>query len=376
MRRFQLFYGDTAVPLDSLLYQSILAYLVLQPGQACDRHRLAFHFWPDSTEKQALTNLRKAIHFLRQTLPNADQFLLIERHTITWQPNDACSVDAADFETALAQAHQSNQPGEKQVALQQAISLYAGDFLPDHYDDWVLLRRESLRQQYLDCLGQYLQILEEQRNYNGAIKTAKQLLQADPLHEAAYRRLMRLQALAGNRAGALRTYHTCVATLQRELDVAPSAATQEAYRRLLALESAPQPQMPARIPLVGRAYAWSQLQMAWKQATSQRPLLTLIQGEAGIGKTRLAEELLDWAARQGITTLRAACYAPATSLPYAPIAAWLRAAGDVLTSLPDKWQREIGRVLPELLAARPDLPLPGPITEGTIVKWWKKPGDK
>ena len=364
MRRFQLFYGDTAVPLDSPLYQNILAYLVLQPGEACDRHGLAFHFWPDSTEKQALTNLRKAIHFLRQALPNADQFLLIERQTVTWLPNAACSVDVADFETALAQAHQANQPGEKQAALQRAVSLYAGDFLPDHYDDWVLLKRESLRQQYLDCLGQYLQILEEQRNYDTAIKIAKQLLQTDPLHEVAYRRLMRLQALAGNRAGALRTYHTCAANLQRELDVAPSAATQEVYRRLLALESVPESPMVARVPLVGRAQAWSLLQMAWNRATSQRPLLTLIQGEAGIGKTRLAEELLDWAARQGITALRAACYAPATSLPYAPIAAWLRAAGEVLTSLPDKWQREVGRVLPELLAARPDLPPPGPITEG------------
>lgn len=364
MRRFQLFYGDTAVLLESPLYQNILAYLVLQPGEARDRHRLAFHFWPDSTEKQALTNLRKAIHFLRQALPDADQFLLIERHTVTWLPNAACSVDVADFEAALAEAHQANQPGEKQVALQRAVSRYAGDFLPDHYDDWVLLRRESLRQKYLDCLGQYLQILEAQRNYDGAIKTAKQLLQADPLHEAAYRRLMRLQALAGNRAGALRTYHTCAATLQQELDVTPSAATQEAYRRLLALDRVPERPLADRIPLVGRAQAWSLLQLAWKRATSQRPLLTLIQGEAGIGKTRLAEELLDWAARQGITTLQAACYAPATSLPYAPIAAWLRAAGDGLTGLPDKLQREIGRVLPELLAARPDLPPPGPITEG------------
>ncbi|MFZ1399291.1 MAG: AAA family ATPase [Candidatus Promineifilaceae bacterium] len=364
LRRFQLLYDDTAVPLESPLHQTILAYLVLHPGEACDRHRLAFRFWPDSTEKQALTNLRKAIHYLRLELPDADRFLLIERHTITWQANTACSLDVADFESALAQAHQANQPNEKQAALlYQVISLYAGDLLPDHYDDWVLVKREALRQQYLDCLNEYLQVLEEQRNYDGAIKAANQLLQADPLHEAAYRRLMRLQALGGNRAGALRTYHTCAATLQRELDVVPSAATQEVYRRLLALENVPQRQMAARIPLVGRARAWSQLQMAWKRATSERPLLALVQGEAGIGKTRLAEELLDWAARQGITTLRAACYAPATSLPYAPIAAWLRAAGDALTGLPDKWQREIGRVLPDLLAARPDLPPPGPITE-------------
>lgn len=363
MRRFQLFYGDTAVPLKSPFYQTILAFLVLQPGEACDRHRLAFHFWPDSTEKQALTNLRKAIHYLRQALPDADQFLRIERHTIAWQAAAPYSVDVAAFECAVAQAHKADQPSEKQAALHQAISLYAGDLLPEHYDDWVLVKRESLRQQYLDCLAQYVQVLEGQRDYVEAIKAANQLQRADPLHEAAYRRLMRLQTLAGNRAGALRTYHTCAATLQRELDVAPSTATQEAYRRLLALESVAEPQMAARIPLVGRARAWSQLQQVWKQAMSQRPLLTLIQGEAGIGKTRLAEELLDWAARQGITTLRAACYAPATSLPYAPIAVWLRATGDALTSLPDKWQREVGRVLPELLATRPDLPPPGPITE-------------
>jgi DNA-binding SARP family transcriptional activator len=48
---------------------------------------------------------------------------------------------------------------------------------------------------------------------------------------------MHLHVLDGDRAAALRVYYHCATTLQRELDIAPDAATQEAYRRLLALDT-------------------------------------------------------------------------------------------------------------------------------------------
>ena len=44
-------------------------------------------------------------------------------------------------------------------------------------------------------------------------------------------------------------------------------------------------------------------------------------GEAGIGKTRIAEELLNWVERQGIATAIARCYATEGELAYAPVAA-------------------------------------------------------
>ena len=66
-------------------------------------------------------------------------------------------------------------------------------------------------------------------------------MQHDPLHEATYRGLVRLHVLNGNQGGALRAYHVCAETLGREPRVEPSAATQEAYERLVRQEGVATP---------------------------------------------------------------------------------------------------------------------------------------
>ena len=53
----------------------------------------------------------------------------------------------------------------------------------------------------------------------------------------------------------------------------------------------------------------------------------ILSGEAGIGKTRLAEELLSWVNRQGVITASALCYEASGALAYAPVTAWLQADG-------------------------------------------------
>jgi hypothetical protein len=166
-------------------------------------------------------------------------------------------------------------------------------------------------------------LLESQRDYKGAIGHGQQLLRHDPLHEATHRRLMRLYALSGDRAGALRTYHACATILQRELGVGPSSATCEAYERLLQTETRPMPapMLPAwLVSLVGRDREWVQLRNSWQAAAAGGPRFVLVTGEAGIGKTRLAEELPAWAERQGIATASARCYAAEGGLAYAPVA--------------------------------------------------------
>lgn len=353
------------ISLDTASHQAFFAYLVLHPGQIHTRQHLAFTFWPDSSEGQARTNLRKALFYLRQALPQADTFLHIDRQTVMWCREAPYKLDVDVFTTAVSHAQRATSRRAQKQHLSLAENSYGGDLLPGHYADWILAHRETLRQQYLGCLTQHSQLLENERRYAKAIRLAQQLLQIDPLHESTYRHLMRLQALNGNQAGALRVYHSCATTLERELDVLPSAATQEAYRRLLAFEAASTVQTQGRIPLVGRAQTWASLQSAWKCAVGKRPLFALIRGEAGIGKTRLAEELMEWSRRQGFTTLHAASHAAAGSLPYAPIAAWLRAenAQKHLRDLPHKWLREISRILPELLTDHPALPPPEPISE-------------
>jgi len=354
--------------------QSLLAYLVLHHTAPQSRSHLAYLLWPDSTESQAHTNLRNVIHKLRQALPGADTFLQAQRQGLQWQPNGRWTVDVLDFEQALARSEEEEQAKNMiaaRHALSEAVDLYRGDLLPSCYDEWILPERDRLRQQFLKALERLIDLLEQERNYEAAISAAQRLLRHDPLHEVAYRHLMRLYAVSGDRVAALRTYHTCTTVLERELGVAPSHATREVYERLVQADSTSLEKqvstttLLATVPLVGRQREWAQLQSAWHKAVNGQPHLVLLSGEAGIGKTRLAEELQTWVGRQGMLTAEAHCYAVEGRLAYAPIATWLRT--DTLRvglqKLSEVWLTEVARLLPELLVEHPALPRPGPLTE-------------
>jgi serine/threonine protein kinase/tetratricopeptide (TPR) repeat protein len=369
---FRLVSGERPVTtIDWPRLQSLLAYLVLHPTTSQSRTHLAFLLWPDSTEAQAHTNLRHLVHRLRHALPAADTFLHVEKQTLQWQPDVPWTLDVADFEHAIAQAEQAETQTATRLALEQAVEFYRGDLLPGCYDEWILSERERLRHLFLGALERLTLLLEQERDYPAAISTALRLLRHDPLHEATYRHLMRLYAGSGDRAAALRTYHTCTTVLERELATEPGPATREAYERLLrkdtpsVRQSARAPMLVAAARLVGRQQEWTQLQELWHATVAGRSHLAVLLGEAGIGKTRLAEELLVWVNRQGMTTAAARCYAPEGELAYAPVAAWLR-TDPLRTALPglaDVWLTEVARFLPELLAEKPDLPPPGPLME-------------
>jgi DNA-binding SARP family transcriptional activator len=385
---FRLACGDEAVTqVNTPRLQSLLAYLVLHRDAPQSRRHMAFLLWLDSTEAQALTNLRNLLHLLRRALPDADRFLQVDAQTLHWRPDGPFALDVADLKRALARAGRAEQAGDNaavRTALEEAVGLYRGDLLPSCYDDWIQPERERLRQAFIEALERLIHLLEEQRDYRTAIGHAQRLLRHDSLHEATYRRLMRLHALTGDRASALRAYHTCATVLQRELGMEPSPATREAYERLLQADGLPAtaPTRPAALvavsPLVGRHQEWTQLRRAWQAAAAEGPHFVLVTGETGVGKTRLAEELMQWAKRQGIATAGARCYAAEGELVYAPVAAWLRARP--LPRLAPVWRSEISRLLPELLVEQPDgsaerstersrrrlaevLPRPGPLTE-------------
>ena len=95
---------------------------------------------------------------------------------------------------------------------------------------------------------------------------------------------------------AWRVYHTCTTTLAYELGVEPGPATRNVYEHLLNLETPPPAVAMLRSAslLVGRDDVWAKLQEAWRQAMRGHPTFALVVGEAGIGKTRLVEEMVEW----------------------------------------------------------------------------------
>ena len=375
---FRLLRGDQPVAgFDQARLQHLLAFLALQRALPISRQQLAFTFWPDTSDRQARKNLRTLLARLRQALPEADEFLCIMPQTLQWRAAAPVVLDVAEFQAALDAAATASEAGrypQAATAFAAAVAVYTGDLLPTCYDDWILPLREHLRQACGDALERLVLLLEEQRDYAGALPFAQRLLQHDPLHEAAYGHLMRLHLAQGNRTEALRAFHACETMLRREFGAAPRRATSDLVETLLRMDSRPLPAAqkaaaarPDALPLVGRESEWSLLLSTWQKAAAGRPRIVLLTGEAGIGKTRLAEELVAWVARQGVATAVAHCYPPGSggALAYAPVAQWLRAASMLprLAALDDAWLVELARLQPALLNNRPRLARPGPLTE-------------
>jgi len=372
--RFKLIYeGQPVTTLHQPRLQSLLAYLLLHHKTVHARRDIAFLFWPNVPERQALVNLRKALYRLRNRLPEADQILQIDTKRVGWQPDVSFSLDVADFKEKLAAAEAARQAGYHSQAAQlwaEAVDLYGGELLPKCYDDWLLPEREQLHQQFIRILTQLADWQETQRDYPAAIRTTRRLLRHDPLQETAHRRLMQRHLLNGDPAEALRVYHACASLLRQELDVDPSPATQEIYKRILTRRKQPGDRSvttkpkAARLPLVGRQTEWQRLLNAWDIAT-RRPDCAIIAGEAGIGKSHLAEELRLWAKRQSFTTAHSRAYEAVRSLAYAPVAGWLRSDSlqPAWPALEPAWLTELARLLPELLTQHPELPPPQPLTQ-------------
>jgi predicted ATPase len=364
--------------INSPRLQSLFAYLVLHQKAPQNRSHVAFLMWPDSAETQAYTNLRQLLYHLRQALPYADRFLHIDNQCLQWLPTSGdgtFTLDIQEMEQALLQAEQAEQAQDTnalRLALEQVLHLYHGDLLPGCYDEWILPERDRLRQTFLRATQRLSTLAEEARDYGAAITIAQQLQRADPLDEATCRQLMRLYALSGERAAALRIYHTFSKLLERELGAQPARATQTVYEGLVRSNESPEVKSNPRTlrrtdaPLISRKAEWRLLQDVWRKVTNGKAQMAILTGEAGIGKTRLVEEMEVWASRQGITIASARCYSTLEDLAYAPVTIWLRseALHSVLSDLDSTWLTEIARLVPEVLATRPNLPRPTAMTEG------------
>ena len=368
---FQIRLGtETLAGFDQRRQQLLLAYLLLHRHAPVSRQHLAFTLWPDSTDAQALGNLRRELSKLRRHLPQAERFLSINNQSVYWRTDADCTLDVAAFEDALAAASQKPNPEASISLLAMAVEQYAGPLLPGFYDDWLLGERERLAQSYSQALEKLAQLSEEERDYADAIAWAQRLLHQDPVHEATYRRLMRLYALTENRATALRTYHACVSVLEQELDVEPDRETRQLYERLLLAKDRAELPAPAsrRIPptrLVGRQAEWQQMLTLWQRVSRGESHFLLVSGEAGMGKSRLVEELANWVSRQGLPTAHARAFAAAGELAYGPIAEWLRAESLAasLADLDSVWLTEVSRLLPGLRSLRPEVAQPAVLTD-------------
>jgi DNA-binding SARP family transcriptional activator len=344
--------------------QELIAYLVLHArGAPIQRQRVSGSLWPESSDEQALTNLRRELHHLQRS-PRLYALVDVGSRTLAWRDAAAATVDVPGFEAAVDRGLEGDR-----VALQEAARVYKGDLLPDCAGDWIETDRERLRQRARQVLTRLVGLFEADRAFGEATEHAQHLLRLDPLDEAAWCALMRCHARRGERATALHLYQQCTALLRKELGVEPSAQTRLTYREILDLDAEapviPAPPRTAVYTLLGRQPEWLALVNAWRMSESGQTRLCLIRGEAGIGKTRLAEELVDWSRLNGISSATTRCYAGEGRLAYAPIAGWLRSAAlrPAMAKLDSPWMTDVARLHPAVLSERPEVAAPTPQLE-------------
>ncbi len=335
---------------------SLLAYLVARAGRPQPRAHLAALLWPDSSDAQARTNLRRELHRLRDLLGSLD-CLVVEGGTLLWRDDPRCEVDVRVFARACAAAREGAAAGDEAVVAEgvaTALAGYHGAFLPGRHEEWVAEVRDELRRDCVALCDLAVEFWRRRDDPAAALPVAERRVELDPLAEEGYRTLMRVQEACGDRAAAVATYHRCASVLGQELGVEPSAELHTRLDRLLV--ASPGDAGPAVVPgspeLVGRAAERDRLRAAWSRGTG----LVLVVGEPGVGKTRLVAELAAEVQREDGVVCAARCFATTGGLPLAPVADWLRTPylREAVRRLDPVWRLEAERLAPSREASQAD----------------------
>ncbi|MCB0165823.1 MAG: AAA family ATPase [Anaerolineae bacterium] len=387
MLRIQLFdapliesTGSPLIQFRSLKIEALFYYLAITPDQQHRRTRLASLFWSELPEDKALGNLRYALWNMRQVLDDA--LFSIDRGTVTFQPNDTVWVDVQEFDDLLnaAKNRAELELSENMPRLQRAADLYQGDFLAGFelveaplFDDWLQIQRAAFHDKAVEVLTRLGTYYAAHHQLPKAIAATKHLLGLEPWQEAAHRQMMQLLALNGRRDAALMHYQECKQILAAELGMEPEPETRLLVERIRTgqFEQAPAPATTPlaethtlATPLFGRQKEYAWLVELWNKVNHKHSGLVLLEGEAGVGKTRLVEEFGRYVTLQGGRVLQGRCYEFSGPLPYQPIAVALQTQITQIESqrlsLDEDWGIELAQLLPEIRPQRGNVSsLPG-----------------
>jgi DNA-binding SARP family transcriptional activator/predicted ATPase len=370
------------VAFDTRKAMALLAHLALADGPR-SRDALCGLLWPARDPDHARGALRRTLSTLRTAI--GENWIDAASDSIALKRGPGLELDVERFRELSAE-------DASLESLSEAVALRAGDFMEGfslrdspEFDDWQAREAETLDRELSSALRRLVALLATGGEYERALPHARRWLDVDPLHEPAHRELIRLYAWSGDRAAALEQYRQCVRTLSQELGVAPLEETARLYDQLNdgtltppqeAVVPPPAPTRgkaatggPPQLPLVGRDAVLATLFDAHANARPDGGL-AVIEGEAGIGKTRLADELAGRVRTAGGVVVAARCHDDEAGLPYGPVVELLGEAvknaerSGWADALPAQRLADASLLLPELAELRAEvsdpLPLDGP----------------
>ncbi|HLG51795.1 MAG TPA: BTAD domain-containing putative transcriptional regulator [Chloroflexota bacterium] len=239
--------------------KALLKYLIAR-RQPVSRDALIELLWPDADPRLAVNGLRVTLYALRQALglrpiagrPGQD-IIVFEGGSYYLNPSADIWVDAEEFSARFADGLRLERQGHLDAAIghfERAEEVYRDDYLlEDIYEEWTLVRREELKDQYLMVLTRLADIALARGDLEGCIIRCHKILGKDACREDAYQRLMRCHAMLGQWSQAIHWYDLCSQTLRHELDMAPSEQTVALYRQICTGQV---PALAAGVRLVGK----------------------------------------------------------------------------------------------------------------------------
>lgn len=265
---------------------ALLAYLSRYPGRRAARDHLLELLWSDLDNDHGRNALRQAVWYLRQRVGDTT---IETRDGIVALPTPIAS-DVGDFEEAIASHH-----------LDRAVNLYAGPFLPDfaisggaEFETWADRERQHLASLFFRSVDALARQQLSEGHFQTAIAVARRARDLEPLSEPAWRLLLEALVSAGDSVSAGVEAHELERLFKDEgLSIEPS--TMELVRRAQQLPPTPTGSRSGRASLVAELVArekeFSAVLAAWEKARTGHGSHILISAPAGLGKTRLLDDV-------------------------------------------------------------------------------------
>jgi DNA-binding SARP family transcriptional activator len=305
--------GNVRLDLGPRKRRVLLARLLVEGGHPVSADRLCDDLWEGHPPAGAVSSVHSHISRLRAVLEPArtrrgQRTVLVSGpagYTLNAPPD---ARDSNRFEEAVNHSRGLLARGrlvDARREIECGLSLWRGAALADAADHAFAAREISrLEEIRMTACELNATVLLQQGEHDKAALIAEELTTWSPLREAAWALLMRALYLAGRPAVALRRYETIRALLADELGTIPGpelssvhvAVLRQDLPALTPLRAQAAPTVLAASPvgtvrpLVGREDELARFDERLRGATQGHTRWVVLSGEAGIGKTRLAEE--------------------------------------------------------------------------------------
>lgn len=332
--------GERPIPLGGARQRAVLALLLVHRNEALSRDVIVDELWGDDAPQTAVKVLQNCVSALRKVLPDGGETLRTvgPGYELRLEPDE---LDRDRFERLVAEGRAALEAGDYADASDQfrrALALWRGAPLSDFaYERFAQDEIARLEEVHVAALEDRIQAELGLARHDDLVPELEALVTKHPMRERLRAQLMLALYRSGRQAEALEAYRAARRTLLAELGIEPGRALQELEHAILmqdrALDASPLPATQtlrrgraAASPLEGRGNELALLEAGLDDALAGRGRLFVITGDAGSGKTRLADELASSAKQRGARILWGRGWAGGGAPPYWPWAQALRGA--------------------------------------------------